>query len=89
MTPTLWTLLAVSLVVLIGIAIAIRKTLDKARRSRYDRTVAQPCAANGHIYKPHDTGWRCATCGNYVSRREGEQFGPAEDGHIERRREGR
>jgi hypothetical protein len=51
--------------------------------------VALNCRIGGHAYAPFDTGWRCATCGNYVSRREGELFGPAEEGRTERRRSDR
>jgi hypothetical protein len=51
--------------------------------------VALTCRIDGHAYGPYDTGWRCATCGNHVPRREGELYGPAEDGRHERRRRAR
>lgn len=87
MTPTFWALLAVA--VLVGIFVAVRKARDRPSSALYDRTVPEPCAANGHTYRAYDTGWRCATCSNHVPRREGELYGPAEEGRIERRREDR
>ncbi len=62
---------------------------EKAEKARALRAVAKPCAANGHIYKPHETGWRCATCGHFVAREEGELYGPAGKGRVDRRREDR
>ena len=91
MTATLWTILAVIVIAALGIVIftAPRKAQDKAAKARL-RTVAKPCAANGHIYeKVNETGWRCATCGNFVPLREGEVYGPAEEGRVDRRREDR
>jgi hypothetical protein len=60
-----------------------------AEKARALRTVAKPCATNGHIYKTHETGWRCATCGHFVPRVDGELYGPAGEGRVERRREDR
>ena len=89
MTSTFWALLGFALVLVIGIGIAARKSRAKAAGAAYDRTVPTECAANGHDYRIHDTGWRCTACGNFVSRREGELYGPAEEGRVERRREDR
>ncbi len=47
------------------------------------------CAIEGHTYQTFHTGWRCGRCGNYIARREGELYGPAEEGLLERRREPR
>jgi hypothetical protein len=47
------------------------------------------CAIGGHAYKSFDTGYRCTRCGNFVSSREGELYGPAEKGRHDRRREPR
>jgi hypothetical protein len=62
---------------------------EQAEKARALRTVAKPCASNGHIYRTHETGWRCATCGNFVPRVDGELYGPGGEGRVERRREGR
>jgi hypothetical protein len=48
--------------------------------------VREECAKYGHKYQTYGTGYRCATCGNYVSSDEGELYGRAEDGRHERRR---
>jgi hypothetical protein len=90
MTSTIfWALLAVTAVVGIGIAIATRKARAEARRSQKVHRIDQACASSGHAYVAYETGWRCATCGNHVSRRDGELYGFAKDGRIERRREPR
>ena len=90
MSPILWTFLALAAVVLgIGVFFAVRSAREKARRALNTRTVATPCASNGHAYRAHETGWRCIECGNHVPRIDGEVYGPAEDGLRERRREGR
>lgn len=47
------------------------------------------CAIEGHAYQTFRAGWRCGRCGNYVARREGELYGPAGEGRLERRREPR
>jgi hypothetical protein len=47
------------------------------------------CALGGHAYKSFDTGYRCTRCGNFVTSREGELYGPAEQGRHDRRREAR
>ena len=88
MLRMLWTLLvvAVALGVGVGIFIAARKLKDKAPSAQYDRSSPQRCVANGHTYRIHDTGWRCAACGNHVPRRDGELYGPAEVGRVDRRR---
>lgn len=51
--------------------------------------VPQTCRSSGHAYLEHDTGWRCATCGNHVPRQEGETYGLVSDGRHERRRRSR
>lgn len=51
--------------------------------------VPQACRSSGHAYLEHDTGWRCATCGNHVARQEGELYGLVSDGRHERRRRSR
>lgn len=93
MTTAMWTLLAVILIAALGTVIfrAAGKARDKAAKaeSGYDRTIDVACSSKGHVYKIHETGWRCATCGNFVARREGELYGPADEGRVERRREGR
>jgi hypothetical protein len=90
MTPTtFWALVAVAATVAVAIFIAARQARDKPYSAMYDRTVPKPCAANGHTYRAYDTAWRCATCGNHVPRREGELYGPVEEGRVERRREDR
>jgi len=91
MTPMIWAVLAISVIVLIGVGtfIAVLRARDKARNAGDERTVATPCAANGHSYRIFETGWRCITCGNYVPRIDGEVYGPEKDGLRERRRESR
>jgi hypothetical protein len=102
-TPTmLWVL--ISLIVVVGIGIGIGKfvAVGKARAEvpRAPNEAARalnepvhvlpmPCRLNGHSYKEYDTGWRCATCGNHVPRRDGELYGLVEDGRHERRRQAR
>lgn len=56
---------------------------------QYDRSIPTECASNGHTYRAHESGWRCGVCGNHVPRRDGEVYGPAEEGRTERRRESR
>jgi hypothetical protein len=92
MTPTIfWTLLAVTGAIGIATSVAVGKSRAKARRALNARVrhIDQACAAGGHSYQVYDTGYRCATCGNHVSSREGELYGRAEDGRHERRREPR
>jgi hypothetical protein len=91
MTATFWALLAVLVAAVIGILtfIAARKARRKTPSAGYDRTVPKPCMANGHNYRTDGTAWRCATCGNHVPRHEGELYGPAEEGLVDRRREDR
>ena len=92
MTPTtLVAVLAVSVVVA-GIAIIRSAAARKSRAAlgaKEVRRVDQACASGGHKYAAHETGWRCVVCGNHVSRQEGELYGLAEDGRVERRREPR
>ncbi len=89
MTPILWISVALAASVLgIGTFIAVRNAKNK-RWGAEERTVATPCASNGHAYRAYETGWRCVECGNHVPRIDGEVYGPAEDGLRERRRESR
>jgi hypothetical protein len=92
MNSTLIVVLALVVVVLaagIGTIVSVLKSREAARRELNKRTVATPCAASGHSYRIHETGWRCIECGNYVSRVDGEVYGPEKDGLRERRREPR
>jgi len=86
-----WALLLVTLA--IGIAIGIRKYVAGRKTkteaeplNRSIRDVPMECRTKGHAYVPHATGWRCSTCGNYMSPNEGESYGLAQEGRIERRR---
>lgn len=92
MNASLIVVLALVVVVLaagIGTIVSVLKARERAGRELNKRTVATPCAASGHSYRIHETGWRCITCGNYVSRVDGEVYGPEKDGLRERRREPR
>ena len=93
MTPTiLVALLAVAVVVVVGIAIFRSVAARNARAAlgaKEARHVDQACVSGGHKYASHETGWRCVICGNHVPRQEGELYGPAEEGRIDRRREPR
>ena len=82
-------LLVVVLAIVIGTIVSVVKARARARRELNKRVVATPCAANGHAYQIFETGWRCETCGNYVSRVDGEVYGAEKDGLRERRREPR
>jgi hypothetical protein len=84
-----WALVVVVLAAGIGTIVSVLKARERAGRELNKRTVAEPCAASGHSYRIHETGWRCITCGNYVSRVDGEVYGPEKDGLRERRREPR
>jgi len=74
------------------IAIVVRRAVIKSRKAQ---TVLEPhavldwCADHGHSYQVHDSGLVCGVCGNYVARREGEQYGPPQEGVIDRRRQDR
>lgn len=87
--PILWAVLAATAVLAFGIAVAAGKARAAAPGAREMRPIHQDCAGGGHTYRIHETGWRCATCGNHISRVEGELYGRAEDGRIDRRREPR
>jgi len=90
MTPAiLMALLAVTVALVIGKFIAAGKARAEALRALNVRRIDPMCAVNGHAYAAYDTGWRCATCGNHVSRRDGELYGLAKDGRHERRRKDR
>ena len=94
MTPAIfWALLAITVTVVIaigiGMVIAAGKARAEALRALNVYRIDPMCAVNGHAYAAYDTGWRCATCGNHVSRRDGELYGLAKDGRHERRRKDR
>jgi len=90
-STVIWALALVVVVVAIGIGtiVSVVRARAMARRALNTRTVATPCIANGHSYRIFETGWRCDICGNYVSRIDGEVYGPEKDGLRERRREPR
>jgi hypothetical protein len=89
-TATSWVVLVIAVVAVMGIAlILVRMGRGKAASAGYDRTAPKPCIANGHTYRIDGTAWRCATCGNHVPRQEGEIYGPADEGRVDRRREDR
>jgi sensor histidine kinase regulating citrate/malate metabolism len=88
-SPIFWAVIVVTVVVAIAVAklIAVRKAKAEAARALAElRPVAAECRISGHVYKEYDTGWRCATCGNHVPRRDGELYGLVTDGKHERRR---
>lgn len=87
----IWALALVVVVLAIGVGtvVSVLKARAGAQRERNKRTVASPCVASGHSYRIYETGWRCDICGNYVSRVDGEVYGPATEGLRERRREPR
>lgn len=90
MTSMVWALLAVAVVAVIGILVFVMVRNGRRQApAEYDRTAPQPCIANGHTYRIEGTAWRCAVCGNHVPRKDGEQYGPSEEGRVERRREER
>lgn len=92
MMPTiLWAFLVIAVAAGIATMIAVGKARATAARMPNEpaRHVHEACATDGHKYQAYDTGYRCATCGNHVSSREGELYGRAEDGRHERRREPR
>jgi len=79
------------IIALIGALVATRKAKSKAGRAgtRPVFVVAEACRSKGHAYQEFDTGWRCSTCGNHVSRQEGVLYGLVSDGRHERRRNSR
>jgi hypothetical protein len=88
-TPTtLWALFAATGAIVIATSIAVGRARAKVRRAIKEpaRPVHDACAKYGHKYQTYGTGYRCATCGNYVSSAEGELYGRVEDGRHERRR---
>jgi hypothetical protein len=94
-TIILWALVAMAVVVAMGLGIGKLQASSKARGAAKKapkepvHVVPQPCRANGHAYGEFETGWRCATCGNHVARRDGELYGLVSEGKRERRREAR
>lgn len=91
MNETVSIFLALTATAVLGFVtfVALRNSKSKGRGAEDKRTVATPCASNGHAYRAYETGWRCVECGNHVPRIDGEVYGPAEDGLRERRRESR
>lgn len=93
MTPIIWVLLVAAVVVSIAIGgklvVSHRARAAAARAAENARPIDPECRINGHVYREFDTGWRCATCGNHVPRRDGELYGLVTDGKHERRREAR
>lgn len=104
-TTVLWALIGVIAIVAIGVfyrryiapartrrsanAAAAPSPNEAQQLSQSAYEVALNCRIGGHAYLPHEAGWRCATCGNYVARREGELYGPAGEGRTDRRRQER
>ena len=88
-----WALLGVAVTFVTGVVIRIAvvkvRKARKANSSAHEHAVLGWCAAHGHAYGIHNTGWRCGVCGNYVARREGERYGRPEEGFVDRRREER
>ena len=80
---------AVLIVIGIGTLIAVANARGGAGCALIQRTVAARCARLGHAYRVDETSCRCVECGNYVSRIDGEVYGPAIEGRRERRREDR
>jgi len=90
-SPIFWAVIVVAVVVAIAIPVAKRRaarkaTAEAARALAELRGVAAECRISGHVYQEYDTGWRCATCGNHVPRKDGELYGLVTDGKHERRR---
>jgi hypothetical protein len=93
-TTFLWAIVAVIVAIAVAVAITIVRAVAARKASQEAalaviqslRAVPQSCRAGGHAYREHDTGWRCATCGHFVPRRDGELYGSVEDGRHERRR---
>jgi sugar (pentulose or hexulose) kinase len=79
---------AVVVVIALATSVVLRRVRAKASPKQVYR-IHQTCSSAGHAYVAFNAGWRCATCGNHVSRMEGELYGPAEDGRVERRRDPR
>jgi hypothetical protein len=90
LTPKFLWLSGALLVVIVAIYFARVVAAGRTRPPKEPvRQVAMSCRVNGHAYGEHDTGWRCATCGNFVPRRDGELYGLVSDGRHERRRHSR
>ena len=85
----LWVVMAVAAAIVIGMS--IRTAVVKTRKApvAQEHAVLTWCAAHGHAYAIHDTGWRCGACGNHAPRREGERYGRREEGFVDRRRHDR
>ena len=95
MTPVAVGVLAaiiVTIIVAFGIGrfIAVGKVKTAARLAQEAltalREVPPTCRKNGHAYQQYGSGYRCAGCGNYLTSREGEVFGLATEGLVDRRR---
>ena len=89
--PT-WAFAAVGLdaVIGIGFCLAVVKAGEAGMaKGSPQYPVLTWCADHGNAYAIHNTGWRCGVCGNYVACRDGELYGPLEQGRVDRRREDR
>jgi hypothetical protein len=92
-----WVLGAIIVTVGVGIVIGKHTVARNAkkdaevRRRQHEalREIPSSCRINGHAYRPYATGYRCSTCGNFVSSRDGELYGLTHEGRVERRREPR
>ena len=86
----LWLGVVVAIAGVIGIV--VRRAVIKSRKAQAvlePHAVLDWCADHGHSYQVHDTGLACGICGNFVARHEGEQYGPPQEGFVDRRRQER
>ncbi len=91
---TLFTLEVVTIAVRIGLGMGMFSSRRKARAEaeaqkaleRTLREVPLSCRGSGHSYAKFATGYQCSKCGNFVSTREGELYGLANEGRVDRRR---
>jgi hypothetical protein len=95
MTLVVWVLFAVVVALGIGVAkfiVAGKRKAEAKARSDLEaslRAVPPTCRTDGHAYHPFATGYRCSTCGNYVSSSEGQTYGLTKEGRVDRRRQQR
>ena len=89
----MWVLPVVGVAAVIGIgccaAVIRARKARTVKGSAHEHAVLSWCVTHGHAYVMHNTGWRCDVCGNHVARRDGELYGPIEEGGVDRRREDR
>ena len=94
---TLWTLEVVTIAPRIGFGMGMFSSRRKAKAEaeaqkaleRTLREVPLSCRSSGHSYVQFATGYQCSKCGNFVSTREGELYGMAHEGRVDRRRDPR